>query len=94
MNKSRLYVGVVLVGIAAVLPFISVPLISMSPLSTAAKATAITIMVAGAPEVILLLAGVVMGKDNLSKLVKRLLSPVKSALDKLKQVLHTAMHSR
>ncbi|MDO6683961.1 MULTISPECIES: hypothetical protein [unclassified Agarivorans] len=83
MNNTRLNTGIALVAIAIALPFIAVPIITASPLSTAVKATAITFAVAGLPEIMLFFAGIIMGKDNLKALLSKLITSLKLGFAKL-----------
>ena len=83
MNTTRLKIGFALVIIAIALPFIAVPIITASPLSTTLKATTITFTVAGLPEILLFFAGITMGKDNLKSLINNLLKSSKHGVAKL-----------
>ncbi|MFA0087382.1 hypothetical protein [Vibrio sp. 10N.261.51.F12] len=75
--KIRFYIGVLIVAVAVVFPFIAIPVVTILPLSVELKATAMAVAVAGVPEVLLVVAGVVMGKENLGVIIGRLLHPLK-----------------
>lgn len=71
MNKYRFYLGVVLVFLGVALPFIVSPLVLSTSLSSAWKTSIIGVAVVGGPEIFMVFAAIVAGKENVKLIVSK-----------------------
>lgn len=69
MNKYRFYLGVVLVALGVALPFIVSPLVLSTSLSSAWKTSIIGVAIVGGPEVFMVFAAIVAGRENVKLIV-------------------------
>ena len=68
-SKTRLYIGIIILVLSLTMPIWGTALVSILGLSPGASTLLIGLSIAGGPDLLLLLAAAVMGKDTLNQIL-------------------------